>query len=124
MKTNRPNVAEPVLTAPGARAARISNVLSLRRAVLAAFLFEDTAYQKGSTAAKNVADLVAVCKPEEVAAIAIEARERMYLRHIPLFLTRELARTKGNGSLVADTLERVIQRPDELTEYLALWMRT
>jgi hypothetical protein len=32
----------------------------------------------------------------------------MHLRHVPLFLTRELARQKGAGRLVADTLEQVV----------------
>src|SRR5262249_30647604 len=60
-------------------------------------------------------------KPEDVAALACEARDKMHLRHVPLFLTRELARRKGAGPLVAETLERVIQRADELGEFVALY---
>jgi hypothetical protein len=43
----------------------------------------------------------------------------MQLRHAPLFLTRELARRKGAGALVAETLDSVIQRADELGEFVA-----
>lgn len=110
-----------VLTHEGAPAVRITPLLELRRSVLTALLWEDTFYEKGSDVSKRIQALVSVVKPADVAAVAIEARERMYLRHVPLFLVRELARTKGNGSLVADTLARVIQRPDELTEYLAMY---
>jgi hypothetical protein len=62
-------------------------------------------------------------KPEDVARLAIEAREQMYLRHAPLYLLRELARRKGAGRLVADALERVIQRADELGEFVALYWK-
>jgi 60 kDa SS-A/Ro ribonucleoprotein len=47
----------------------------------------------------------------------------MQLRHVPLFLTRELARRKGAGPLVAETLESVIQRADELGEFVALYWK-
>lgn len=107
----------------GIPTARLTPKQTLRRMTLTALLWEDTFYEKGSTLAEQVAELVPTVKPEDVAALAIEARERMYLRHMPLFLVRELARIKGNGALVASTLERVIQRPDELTEYLALYFR-
>jgi hypothetical protein len=60
-------------------------------------------------------------KPEAVAAMAIEAREGMKLRHAPLLVVREMARHETHRGLVADTLERVIQRPDELTEFLAIY---
>ena len=36
---------------------------------------------------------------------------------------RELARRKGSGPLVADALERVIQRADELGEFVALYWK-
>jgi 60 kDa SS-A/Ro ribonucleoprotein len=66
---------------------------------------------------------VARNKPEVVAELAREAREKMQLRHAPLFLVRELARRKGTGPLVAETLERVIQRADELGEFVALYWK-
>jgi hypothetical protein len=47
----------------------------------------------------------------------------MQLRHAPLFLVRELARRKGAGTLVAETLEHVIQRADELGEFAALYWK-
>lgn len=108
-------------THEGAIAVRVSKLAELRRTVLASLLWEQTFYEGGAAHATRLAALVAACRPEDVAALAVEARDRMYLRHVPVFLVRELARTKGNGTLVADTLARVVQRPDELTEYLALY---
>jgi hypothetical protein len=60
--------------------------------------------------------------PQTVGDLAKEARNNMYLRHVPLFLARELAR-KGNGSIVADVLEEVVQRADELTEFLVIYWK-
>lgn len=108
-------------THEGTPAARLTPIKELRRSVLSALLWEDSFYETGSEIAARIAPLVAKAKPTEVAALAVEARDRMYLRHVPLFLVRQLAKTKGNGSLVAETLAHVIQRPDEMGEYLALY---
>lgn len=101
-----------------------SALAELRRSTLAALLFENDFYNKGSAVAKRVAALVPQCSPVAVANLAIEAREAMHLRHMPLFLMRELARTARTdqtGHLVRSVLARVIQRPDEITEFLALY---
>jgi 60 kDa SS-A/Ro ribonucleoprotein len=47
----------------------------------------------------------------------------MKLRHAPLLLVREMARLPSHKALVAETLERVIQRPDELAEFLAIYWK-
>lgn len=111
----------PVLTHEGTPAVRLTPIRELRRSVLASLLWENTHYESGSAHAKRVAALVPQCDPVAVAALAVEARDTMYLRHVPLFLVRELARVPGNGILVADTLAHVIQRPDEMGEYLAIY---
>lgn len=113
----------PVRTHEGAAAQHVDPRRELRRSVLTCLLWEDTFYEKGNDIAKRIAELVARNKPEDVAALACEAREKMHLRHVPLFLTRELARRKGAGTLVAETLERVIQRADELGEFVALYWK-
>lgn len=120
-RMNVPTVYPPVRNHEGVTVSRISALAELRRSVLSALLWENSFYESGSVHAKRVIDLVEACKPEEVAALAVEARDKMYLRHVPLFLVRQLARTKGNGALVAATLAHVIQRPDELGEYLAMY---
>jgi 60 kDa SS-A/Ro ribonucleoprotein len=113
----------PVRTHEGAVAQKVSPKLELRRTVLTCLLWEDTFYETGSAIAARVAELVRENKAEAVAALAREARDQMQLRHVPLFLVRELARRKGTGALVAETLEHVIQRADELGEFVALYWK-
>src|SRR5690348_4043636 len=113
----------PVRTHEGAVAQKVDAKSELRRTVLTCLLWEDTFYEKGNDIAKRIAALAAENKPEDVAALAREARGQMQLRHAPLFLTRELARRKGAGPLVAETLESVIQRADELGEFVALYWK-
>ncbi len=47
----------------------------------------------------------------------------MKLRHAPLLLVREMARYATHRGLVAETLARVIQRADELSEFLAIYWK-
>ena len=110
-------------THEAAVAQRVDAKAELRRSVLTCLLWEDAFYEKGSAIAKRIAELVAKAEPADVAALACEARDAMQLRHAPLFLVRELARRKGAGPLVADVLERVIQRADELGEFVALYWK-
>ena len=56
----------------------------LRRAVLACLLWEDQFYESGQSIADRIKALVHLCKPEEVAALAIKARTDYRLRHVPL----------------------------------------
>jgi 60 kDa SS-A/Ro ribonucleoprotein len=113
----------PVFTHEGAVAQKVDAKTELRRTILTCMLWEDTFYEKGSNIAQRIAALSAENKPETVAALAREARDNMQLRHAPLFLVRELARRKGAGPLVAETLEHVIQRADELGEFVALYWK-
>ena len=114
----------PALTHEGAVARRVDAKRELRRSVLTCLLWEDTFYEKGNGIASRIAELVTRNKAEDVAALACEARDQMQLRHVPLFLTRELARRKGAGPLTAETLEHVIQRADELGEFVVLYWKT
>jgi len=113
-----------VRTHEGAGAQPIDAQRELRRSVLTCLLWEDTFYEKGNGIASRIAELVTRNKAEDVAALACEARDQMQLRHVPLFLTRELARRKGAGPLTAETLEHVIQRADELGEFVVLYWKT
>ena len=106
-------------THEGAPAARLTPLQTLRRSVLASLLWEDTFYESGELIAERIERLAREVKPDAVAALAVEAREQMKLRHAPLLLARALARERS--PLVRATLERVIQRPDELAEFLALY---
>jgi TROVE domain/von Willebrand factor type A domain len=111
-------------THEGAPAKNISAEQQLRRSVLACLLWEKQFYEDGVEIAGRIAELVSNVAPETVAALAVEARESMKLRHASLLLVREMARHAAHRPLVAETLERVIQRADELTEFLAIYWAT
>ncbi len=106
-----------------APARHISPELQLRRSVLACLLWESQFYEDGIEIAGRIAELVPKVAAEKVAALAIEAREQMKLRHAPLLLVREMARHKTHRALVAETLARVIQRADELAEFVAIYWK-
>ncbi|HTY62762.1 MAG TPA: TROVE domain-containing protein [Acidobacteriota bacterium] len=112
-----------IKTHEGAPAKRISSELQLRRSVLACLLWENQFYEDGVEIAGRIQELVPKVEASKVATLAVEAREKMKLRHAPLLLVREMARHPSHRALVAQTLARVIQRADELSEFLAIyWM--
>lgn len=120
MKTNRPNRWTET-THEGALASRIQPIDQLRRSVMSCLLWEDEFYEGGVEIATRIRDLVAQVSPEEAASIAIDARERMHLRHVPLAIALSMARLPTHAPLVSFVLERVVMRPDELTETLSLY---
>jgi 60 kDa SS-A/Ro ribonucleoprotein len=102
--------------------ARVINIeQALRRSVLSCMLWEDEFYEDGVEIAGRIQELVPRVDAEKVAALAVEAREKMKLRHAPLLLVREMARHATHRGLVAETLARVIQRADELSEFVAIY---
>jgi 60 kDa SS-A/Ro ribonucleoprotein len=111
----------PLRTQEGGPAQAIAPEQALRRSVLACMLWEDEFYEEGVQIAGRIRDLVPRVAAIQVAALAIEAREGMKLRHVPLLLVREMARHATHRGLVAQTLARVIQRADELSEFMAIY---
>src|ERR1700761_8722413 len=107
-------------THEGAPAAIITPAAALRRSVLACMLWENEFYESGVTIASRIRELVPQVDAAQVAALAVEARPAMKLRHAPLLLVREMARHATHRGLVAETLVRVIQRADELSEVVAI----
>lgn len=93
----------------------------LLRQVATCLLFEDTFYEKGSTIANEIAQTCSEVTPETIAATAILAREDFKLRHVPLFLLVQLDKRRAESrGLLSRTVERVVQRPDEMGELLSL----
>lgn len=124
MKLNTTASLPKVTTHEGASANRITPEQQLRRVVMASLLWEDQFYIDGEASAKIIAEAIPKVAPNVVAEIAIDAREKQKLRHVPLLLVRELARRKdAPAGLVAKTLARVIQRADEISEFLAIYWK-
>lgn len=107
----------------GARAAAQPNEALLRRVVMTNLLWEKNAYADGTSIADEIKRLVPLVRADVVAAIAVEARTVQKLRHVPLFIVREMARHASHKHLVSETLATVIRRPDEMGEYLSLYWK-
>ena len=122
-RLNLLNLNSGTRTHEGAPAQNLSPELQLRRSVLACLLWESQFYEDGVEIAGRIAELAPKVAAEKVAALALEAREKMKLRHAPLLLVREMARHATHRGLVADTLARVIQRADELAEFVAIYWK-
>jgi len=122
-RLNTLNLNATPRTHEGAPARHISPEMQLRRSVLACLLWESQFYEDGVEIAGRIAELVPKVAAEKVAALAVEAREQSKLRHVPLLLVREMARHKTHRAAVSDTLARVIQRADELAEFVAVYWK-
>ena len=102
----------------GTQVPKISPAKQLRRLVLASMLWEKQFYMDGTSTADLVKVLVPQVPADEVAKLAMQARSEYKLRHMPLLLCRELARI---GKLSSTVLSVVIQRADEMGEFLSLY---
>lgn len=111
----------PATTHEGAPAAALTAEQALRRSVLSCLLWETEFYEDGQSIADRIAALSMEVVPQVLADLAVEARERFNLRHAPLMLLVGLVR--HGGPLVAPTIARVIQRADDMTEFLAIYWR-
>lgn len=112
-----------VVTHEGAPAVPLSAEQALRRSVLSCLLWENEFYEDGVTIADRITALAGDVSPRVLADLAVEARTRFNLRHVPLLLLTVLTRTGAGTSLVSDTIARVIQRADELTEFLSIYWK-
>jgi hypothetical protein len=93
----------------------------LRRAVMSCLLWEDQFYVDGKTIADSIEEAASAVSPAVLASVAVEARSVHNLRHVPLLLAAALA--KRGGSVVSDTIYQIIQRADELSEFLTVYWR-
>lgn len=101
----------------GAQAWALTPELELYTAVVTASL-SDTFYEKQDERVMRIAQLVGKVDPEFVAKLAVYARNEMHLRSIPLLLVVELAKVHSGDDLVSRTVEKVVQRADEIMELL------
>lgn len=118
---NMKRTATPIKTHEGGQASRINAEDQLSRSVMSCLLWEKEFYESGCSIVDRIRELIPKVKAETVAAMAVQARSEMSMRHIPLLMVREMARHDTHKHLVAETLVKVIQRADELSEFLAIY---
>jgi 60 kDa SS-A/Ro ribonucleoprotein len=120
MQTNTKRSFAHVTTAEGSQAyPHMKPIQALRRSVLSCLLWESEFYESGQEIGKRIETLAAQVTPQELAALAIEARSTHNLRHVPLILLKALA--KHGGKIVGDTIAETIQRADELSEFVSVY---
>jgi len=117
----RINTQTKLKTHEGATAKRISVEDQLRRSVMSCMLWEKTFYESGEDIATRIMGLSDQCSQKFLSGLAVEARTVYKLRHAPLLIL--LAMIKKGGPIVAKAIEDTINRPDELTELVALYWR-
>lgn len=120
---NKNKISEPIFTHEGGKAKKINFEQELRRSVFSTFLWEKQFYESGATIADRIKELVPKVNAKKVQEIAIEARTVHNLRHVPLLIAREMARVDSHKGLVAETLEKIICRADELTEFVSIYWK-
>ena len=69
------------VTHEGAKAVRIDPLAQLERSVMSCLLWESEFYEDGQTIGQRIAELVKTVPAEDVARVAIQAKEDMKLRH-------------------------------------------
>lgn len=110
------------LTHGGSEAAdQLSPIQELKRATAACLLWEDNYYESGKANADRIKILTDNVSDIELSELAIYTRQNLNLRHVSLLLLSQLAKRKSANSIIKNTVEQVIVRPDELTEFLNLY---
>lgn len=123
-RTNILDRSEAPRTHEGAPASRINQIQALRRSVLSCLLWEKEFYEDGEAIADRILALSKEVTPEQLMALAIEAREVFHLRHVPLLLLVALLGRRVRSKAVGDTIATVVaHRADEPGELLSLYWK-
>lgn len=117
---NRNKAVETVTNYQGETAYKLTPAMELYAAVAATSL-SDTFYEKGDKRVERLRALIAANDAAYVGKLAVYAREKMNLRSVPLVLAVELAKASQGNATVSKTVNRVVQRADEITELLAYY---
>ncbi|RYE18081.1 MAG: TROVE domain-containing protein, partial [Sphingobacteriaceae bacterium] len=104
----------------GEKAFALTPELELYMAVAMAAL-SDNFYEKSVDRLQRLRELIEKNNAEFVAKLAVYAREKMYLRSIPMVLAVELAKQHNGDDLIQSLTTRIVQRADEITELLSYY---
>ena len=114
---------EGIKTHNGAPAKHITAEQALRRSVMSCLLWEKEFYESGEDIATRIINLVPLVEPETVAAMAVEARTKMMLRHVPLLMIVAMLKSERHKPYVSDVIYQVVNRPDELGELVSIYTK-
>lgn len=98
--------------------------LELYNLVVTSFV-EDKYYESQTQQLERIRELIQKVDPMFVCQLAVYAREKMYLRSIPIVLIVEMLKTPLNRGFdrryLGGTISRIISRVDEITEVLGYY---
>jgi hypothetical protein len=118
---NKTRVVNAVKTHGGAPVAHENPERQLRRSVMSCMLWENSFYESGVDIAERIKSLVANVSPEIVSSMAIEARQKMNMRHAPLWIIRAMLDLPTHKKYCRKLIPQVVQRADELSELIAMY---
>ncbi|AEV67439.1 TROVE domain-containing protein [Acetivibrio clariflavus] len=108
----------------GATAYPMNDKEKLVTQVLTSFFNENKFYGDNSQDILNTVRNVIKTEAKFVANLCIYARNEMHLRTISHVLVSELAKSTEGKEYVRKTLNKIIERPDDMTEVLAYYLNT
>ena len=104
----------------GAKAYTLTPEMELYAAI-ATTMLNDTFYEKADDRLARIKNLMTQVNASFIAKLAVYTRQEMNLRTAPVVLATELAKIHKGNDLVGRTVEKVVKRPDEITEMLAYY---
>lgn len=126
-KANTKAKQVPVFTHEGAKAIRVGAEEELRRSVMACFLWEDTFYENGENVADRIKRLTQEIPVDKAIEIAKDARTNGNLRHVPLWMLTAMVENQypdaDDRLKVGRAIPEVIQRADEMGEFISLYWK-
>lgn len=109
-----------IKTHEGAKSSYIPPKAKLERLVMSCMLWEDTFYVDGETISNQIVETCKHVTGDFIVELAQKVHSEGKLRHIPLFLIVQALKKKAKcATVIAD----VCNRPDQMTELLALYWK-
>jgi len=121
MKLNVSQKKSPIYTHQVGRASHITPQQQLRRLTMACMLWEDTFYVNGQSITVALEECAKKLDASFILSIATLAKQKGYLRHVPLFLACIALHRKSPGEQIRKNIANLITRPDDITEILAIY---
>lgn len=107
-------------TAEGGPSVELPPLAKLKRLTMACMLWEKTFYVDGVDVVQRIAEVAAMLKPQQICDVASDCHKKGLLRHIPLYLIVQALKKQAQCKKL---IQEVCNRPDQMTELLALYWK-
>ena len=124
MKINKSANKVQIKTYEGGKAAKINALEELRRSTMSCLLWENEFYEDGESIATRITKLIDKCVKQgltnEVINVMLDAKAAK-LRHCPLWMIVGIF--KAGAKVDKETIAKILTRPDDMGELIALYMQ-